>query len=226
MRYNCYYPGHRSLVATRFLRKMAKQNRKPGLDRRKKPSQQRSAATVDSIIEAAARILESQGYAGLTTNSVARRAGISIGSLYQYFPNKASIIRALIDREAERLLEGIRRVQQGDDWRVTLDQLLEVAVHHQLRRPALARALDLEEERLPASQKFRNAGIETIRKFQQCLSMVDGMTHDELPVILADILSIIRVIKDSAGKFPGDSEATIYARVRRAVHGYLSFPQH
>jgi AcrR family transcriptional regulator len=203
---------------------MAKQNRKSVLDRRKKPSQQRSVATVDSIIEAAARILESQGHASLSTNSVAQRAGISIGSLYQYFPNKASIIRALIDREAERLLEGIRRAQD-DDWKVMLDQLIEVAVHHQLRRPALARALDLEEARLPASRKFRSAGIQTIRQFQQCLSMVDGITHQELPVILADVLSIIRAIKDAAGQLPGDSEAAIYGRVRRAVHGYLSYAE-
>lgn len=204
---------------------MAERHRKPALDRRKKPTQQRSMATVDSIIEAAARILESQGRAALTTNSVARQAGISIGSLYQYFPNKVSIIRALIDREADRLLNDIRRVAPDENWRVMLDQLLEIAVRHQLRRPALARALDLEEKHLPASGKFLSAGIQTIRRFQHCLSKVEGVTQQELPVVLADILSIVGVIKDSAGKFRDDSEATIYARVRRAVYGYLSYTE-
>ncbi len=55
---------------------------------RKQPSQARSKATVDAIVEAAARILGDQGWAGFTTNKVAEAAGVSIGSYYQYFPDK------------------------------------------------------------------------------------------------------------------------------------------
>src|SRR5687767_7904108 len=56
------------------------------------PRHSRARATVDAIIVAAARILADHGYAGLTTNKVAQRAGVSVGSLYQYFPSKESIL--------------------------------------------------------------------------------------------------------------------------------------
>jgi AcrR family transcriptional regulator len=62
------------------------EKRRPSM--RKQPSQARSKATVDAIVEAAARILGDQGWAGFTTNKVAEAAGVSIGSYYQYFPDK------------------------------------------------------------------------------------------------------------------------------------------
>ena len=55
---------------------------------RKRPRQERAKATVETILEASARILVKRGFDGFTTNEVATAAGVSIGSLYQYFPNK------------------------------------------------------------------------------------------------------------------------------------------
>jgi AcrR family transcriptional regulator len=74
---------------------------------RKAPSQRRSTDTVEAILGAAARILVSRGWAGLTTNHVAKRAGVSIGTLYEYFPGKEALATALVERhidEAERVL--------------------------------------------------------------------------------------------------------------------------
>ena len=58
---------------------------------RRQPRQERSRATVDAILTATTQVLMERGYAGLTTNRVAEVAGASIGSLYQYFPNKESM---------------------------------------------------------------------------------------------------------------------------------------
>ena len=66
---------------------------------RKRPSQVRSRTTVTSILEAADRILRADGYDAASTNRVARVAGFSVGSLYQYFRDKQAIVGALIDRE-------------------------------------------------------------------------------------------------------------------------------
>jgi AcrR family transcriptional regulator len=66
---------------------------------RRSPKQARSRATWDAILEAAAQILERHGPDGLTTNDVAERAGVSIGSLYQYFPDKEAILVAAARRE-------------------------------------------------------------------------------------------------------------------------------
>lgn len=66
---------------------------------RRVPKQSRALATRDAIISAAAHILEELGEAGFTTNKVADRAGVSIGSLYQYFQDKRAILIALAERE-------------------------------------------------------------------------------------------------------------------------------
>jgi AcrR family transcriptional regulator len=68
---------------------------------RKRPRQARSKATVDTILEATARVLVKHGFDGLTTNGVAVAAGVSIGSLYQYFPNKEALVGALVERHIE-----------------------------------------------------------------------------------------------------------------------------
>jgi len=71
---------------------------------RKKPSQTRALRTVDTLFEAAARILDSEGEAGFTTNRIAERAGFSIGTLYQYFPSKEAIVVAMVRRHRDRVL--------------------------------------------------------------------------------------------------------------------------
>lgn len=70
---------------------------------RKRPRQARSKATVDSILEATSRVLVEHGFDRLSTNAVAAAAGVSIGSLYQYFPNKESLVAALVDRHMEQM---------------------------------------------------------------------------------------------------------------------------
>ena len=71
---------------------------------RKQPVQARSRTMVESILRATARILIRQSYAELTTNAVAEEAGASVGSLYQYFPSKESLVAALLERHLDRRL--------------------------------------------------------------------------------------------------------------------------
>lgn len=68
---------------------------------RKQPVQDRSRQTVERILRAAARIFDEEGYRRTTTNRVAEAAGVSIGSLYQYFPNKDALLVALAERHVE-----------------------------------------------------------------------------------------------------------------------------
>lgn len=79
---------------------------------RKEPRQERSKATVDAVVHAAARILSDHGWAGFTTNRVAETAGVSIGSLYQYFPDKISIVEAVRHRHLEDCLTVMKRVTE------------------------------------------------------------------------------------------------------------------
>lgn len=81
--------------------------RTPSTTPRKAPKQARSTRLVDAILTAAIRVLEREGAAAFTTVRVAEVAGVSVGSLYQYFPNKASILYKL----------------QEDEWQATADML-------------------------------------------------------------------------------------------------------
>ncbi len=68
---------------------------------RKEPKQQRSKETVDVILAATARVLVKEGFDRASTNRIAEAAGVSIGSLYQYFPSKEALVAALIERHME-----------------------------------------------------------------------------------------------------------------------------
>jgi AcrR family transcriptional regulator len=74
---------------------------------RKRPRQERSRATVETILAATARVLVKKGFDGLTTNAVAEAAGVSIGSLYQYFPSKEALVAALIEQHIEEMNSAI-----------------------------------------------------------------------------------------------------------------------
>lgn len=74
---------------------------------RKSPTQARAAQTVDAIVEAATQILQSDGEERLTTNRIAERAGVSIGSLYQYFADKEAIVEAIAERERNKVVSAV-----------------------------------------------------------------------------------------------------------------------
>jgi len=130
---------------------------KPTETKRKTPRQARARATVDAILFAAAHILKTQGQPGFTTNRIAEVAGVSIGSLYQYFPNKQAIIDALRERHDEfyehELHEGIER-GMSLDFREGLEGMLrqmvalhrqDAKLHREMRRdPVLQPADELE----------------------------------------------------------------------------------
>ena len=78
-------------------------NTLPAPDTRRRPRQRRSRETVEAILEAVIRILKKEGFAAINTNRIAEVAGVSIGSVYQYFPEKRSIFAALHQRHMEQI---------------------------------------------------------------------------------------------------------------------------
>jgi AcrR family transcriptional regulator len=122
---------------------------------RKAPQQARSRATIDAILDAAAHILGERGWEGLTTNGVAEAAGASIGSLYQYFPNKLALIEAVRRRHFDDMLAVLHAAANLETPRVKRITVLVdgmIAVHR--RHPAAHRVL-LEES--PRGEDSRSA---------------------------------------------------------------------
>jgi AcrR family transcriptional regulator len=125
---------------------------------RKEPQQARSRATVEAVIEAGARILSERGWAGFTTNKVADAAGVSIGSLYQYFPDKVSLMGAIRRRHVDDSLAAVRSALTA---RQPLAQFVETlvsniieahSIHPGLHRILLDEAPGLEAYRDQNSQ--------------------------------------------------------------------------
>lgn len=125
---------------------------------RKEPRQARSRATVATIVQAGARILSDEGWAGFTTNRIAELAGVSIGSLYQYFPDKLSLVDAIRHRHLDDSIMVMRRVRaDGLPPKEFADQLVQAVVAVHSVYPGLHRVL-LDEA--PSSEEYRNPNSE------------------------------------------------------------------
>jgi AcrR family transcriptional regulator len=95
---------------------------------RKMPTQARARATVERILDATARILIADGYVAASTNRIAAEAGVSPGSVYQYFPNKDAIVLSSVERMTDQLADGLieqlRLPQAGGDTRQAVERVL------------------------------------------------------------------------------------------------------
>ena len=131
---------------------------KPQPAMRKQPRQARSRATVETIVEAGARILGDAGWAGFTTNKVADVAGVSIGSLYQYFPDKLALVDAVRRRHLDDCLAVMRRTKshglapQRFAARLVDAMIAAHSAHPGLHRVLLDEAPSSADDRNPHSQ--------------------------------------------------------------------------
>jgi AcrR family transcriptional regulator len=138
---------------------------------RKRPRQARAQATVDTILSASARVLVKRGFDRFTTNEVAVAAGVSIGSLYQYFPNKEALVAALIEKHIEdmsaALLSELARVSQ-----LPMAEAVRAVIELTIR----AHAVDAELHQVLTEQVPRVGRMARIRELDAiCHRMVTGV---------------------------------------------------
>jgi AcrR family transcriptional regulator len=124
------------------------------LEPRRVPRQSRAVATRAAILEAAAHIIAVGGLAAFNTNAVAARAGVSIGSLYQYFPNKDALMLALIaSRQAAQvatIAAALDHLPPSAGLETAVRLIVRAAMQHHREDELLASAIDHEEARLPS----------------------------------------------------------------------------
>jgi AcrR family transcriptional regulator len=114
------------------------------LKARKKPRQARSASTIDAIFEATIQVLIKEGTHRLTTTRVAGRAGVSVGTMYQYFPHKQALLYALNERYLDRLAERMERAclaQHGASTKAMVEALVTAYWQAKTERSDVTRAL-------------------------------------------------------------------------------------
>ena len=138
---------------------------KPSATPRKLPRQERSQATVEAILTAAAHILSEEGYGRFTTNRVAELAGVSIGSLYQYFPNKEALIFALGEHHANEMAQLAQHHLGGledNSLVAVLGQIIKAVLAAHAVNPQLHRVLHEQIPRSDVMRQLDDAKMETM----------------------------------------------------------------
>jgi AcrR family transcriptional regulator len=175
---------------------------------RKRPTQERSRDTVATILNATARILAKRGFDGLTTNAVARAAGVSIGSLYQYFPNKEALVAALTERHIEDMNAAIHA-----EFERVAELPVAAAARAIIELTFRAHMIDPELHRVLTDQMPRVGRIAKLRQ-------MDEITHRLLVAMLVARRAEIAIRDPDLAAFV--LESTIESIVHRAA---LLYPE-
>jgi AcrR family transcriptional regulator len=198
--------------------------RKRTLEARKAPGQARSKETVNVILEASARILESEGLRGFNTNAVAAKAGVSVGSLYQYFPNKDAILLALInsfENAAQAAIMQAVRSGRGRPLKPCLRLFVRAMVVIHYRRPRLNRVLEVEEDRLGGGAEdfaFHPGLLDLLQEHRsEIATPVSGATERVA-------MAILRAVVDQ-GLAVGASQRSVELQAMRALSGFLLYKE-
>ena len=207
----------------------------PKTNPRKNASQERSRATVDALIEATARILVREGFDKASTNRIAEEAGVSVGSLYQYFPGKEALVAAVVDRHNHDLVRVVRAalaevaaqpIAQG------VRTLVTAAIEAHRVDPRLHRVLAEQTPRIGATENVGALGPETYGLFRTelerrgdeiravdlglaafvCVTAIEALTHTAI-LHRPDVLS-------------GAGVGNLVDEATRLVLGYLLPPLH
>ena len=159
---------------------------------RKKASQERSRATVDALLAATARVLVRDGYDHASTNKIALAAGVSIGSLYQYFPSKEALVAAVIERHIGEMMDVVRtslaRVAQMP-LRVAARELVRVMIEAHRIEPKLHRVLVEQIPRIGSMEQIERVDEEATTLVRAYLEA----HRDEVGAADLDMASILAV---------------------------------
>jgi AcrR family transcriptional regulator len=182
-------------VITRILYSHLEQRsvaRGPLTHPRKNASQERSRATVDALIEATARILVRDGFDKASTNRIAEEAGVSVGSLYQYFPGKEALVAAVIDRHNQDLMQVVRTSLAevaAQPIEQAVRKLVIAAIEAHRVDPDLHRVLAEQTPRIGATENVGALGRETYGLFRAYLER----HSDELRAVDLELAAFVCV---------------------------------
>jgi AcrR family transcriptional regulator len=199
-------------------------------DPRKSASQKRSRLMVDALLEATARILIREGFGNASTNRIAEVAGVSVGSLYQYFPSKEALVAALVDRHRQEISQAVRG-ELAEAIHLPLPQAVRKLVASAIKAhridPALHRALTEQIPRVGRLEKAETFNRENYALFRAYLER----HRDEIRVVDLELAAFVCVTSIEAlthtavlhQKLASDEQtAALVDEATRLVVGYLT----
>jgi AcrR family transcriptional regulator len=160
------------------------------LEPRKSPVQARSTASVNAILEATIQVLLHVGKERLTTTRVASRAGVSVGTLYQYFPNKSALLKAVLKRHLAQVTDAVElvcREQKGRTLEEMVTALINAFLDAKMRDAKTSVALYSVSSDVDGARVVQQMGVRTHKSIVQMLATArEPLTTD--PQLVASVL--------------------------------------
>ncbi|HEX3647267.1 MAG TPA: TetR/AcrR family transcriptional regulator [Pseudonocardiaceae bacterium] len=192
---------------------------------RRRPVQQRSAARVERMLESCATLIDEVGYDGVTTTLIAERAGVAVGSLYQFFPDKRAVVQALTQRNLDHFMQTIGArldVATLEHWWDAVDLVFDAYIEMYRHVPGFTqiRFGDVVDLRLMDDQRDNNTVIAD--RLAELLADQFKLPLTELRLPISVSVEIADGILNLAFRRRLFTEDAVIAEAKRVVRGYLS----
>ncbi|MEO5807006.1 TetR/AcrR family transcriptional regulator [Devosia sp.] len=164
------------------------------LNARKRPRQARSAVTVEAIFEATIQVLLAEGVHRLTTTRVAQRAGVSVGTMYQYFSHKQALLYALNERYLDRLADRVEAVclrHHGKSTAIMVEALITAYWEAKIERSDITRVLYSSAVELDNEALIEAFAKRMDRATAAMLATAPNANYADLGLVNATLLSVI-----------------------------------
>jgi AcrR family transcriptional regulator len=193
---------------------------------RKSPVQARSAATIEALHTAAIQVLTREGLGRCTTTRVAKRAGMSVGSLYQYYPNRDALLAAVLEEHLVGIASAIDRAcreQRGRPVSEMASALVCAFLAAKLRDPEKSRALYAVAGERGGPELIAVTQTRMMAAIAAMLATAPDARFDDLPVTSAIAFSVLvgPVRAFLEGHVPAGFEAHLEGQLVRLLTAYL-----
>lgn len=188
---------------------------------RKMPVQARSIQAVDAILEAGARILEQSGFGNFNTNAISALAGVSPGSLYQYFPDKDAVLRALVIRNVSETSRLAIEAIEGHEGPGALPAAIEAAIAHVQSRPALTTRLAFAEPLVLMEPHDDELAPRTHLALVKAIRLDHQLDSVQADVLAFDVLGIMKGMLLSAATRNQMDAPDLGLRIELATTAYI-----
>jgi AcrR family transcriptional regulator len=192
---------------------------------RRRPVQQRSAARVERMLHACAQLIDEVGYDGVTTTLIAERAGVAVGSLYQFFPDKRAVVQALTTRNLDGFMELIgQRLAEATlaHWWDAVDLVFDAYIEMYRQVPGFTRIRfgDAVDLRLMDEQRDNNTVIAD--RLSVLLAERFALPLAELRLPISVSVEIADGILNLAFRRKLYGEDVVITEAKRVVRAYLT----
>lgn len=192
---------------------------------RRQPVQQRSAKRVERMLEACAALIEEVGYDGVTTTLIAERAGVAVGSLYQFFPDKRAVVQALTIRNLETFMVTVTArfaKTHLEHWWDAVDTIFDVYVGMHREVPAFSRLHfgDVVDMRLLDDRRDNNAVISD--RLTELIAAKFSIPLRELQLPISIAVEAADAVLNLAFRRDHLGDQEVLTEAKALVRGYLS----